>query len=421
VTTIQNDDFIVAGGASSQADFGIVAGGALLASGAESLTYNANSLSIFNADIIYAGDASSEADLVIVAGGAELLPGANDIVIIGGRAGEAITAFPEAGIFELAGSSLNFVYDRIFEIEASSFVFNGSELTGAFFERSLLAETRVFELQGFDIKTRFAGALLANSGLIGFTGTALIPAAQRIASLDTNSCEFEGYELSIVAQFKTIFGSGVFQLQGAQLSLAADKSIRPTAGSLGISGTPLLFDRAIQITASSGQFLFIGYSSNFLQQKREVSLQTAVSLLTGSAAFFSITKEQIFGNRRPTARRFQPGSHSFSSTRTISGNEVKRLWGNTINDARLELEYENISEGAAYEIIELYEKCYGDYASVFLPSQVWAGAESSLSDYLSLSGNPLKWYFAEPPKIRSVRPGICNLSVKFDGKNSFQR
>lgn len=376
---------------------------------------------IQNDDFIVGGGASTPADVIITAGGAVLAPGADQLTYVAGDAGTLRQATFAGGSLALQGSDAVLAYNRSFGVESGAFSLTGGLLEGQAFERTLQVDSGGFTLFGNPQDLELSRAIAPISGQLALTGSPAEIKSQKRIDLSPSSYTLTGSDIQLRKNNKITPQSGTFALLGNELGFIADKSIRPLSGVFALSGQQINFNRVAELGGEPGSFLFTGRSADFAQQQRFIEMNDGLYSLSGGALLFFITKQAIFGNYRPSSRRFLPGSHSFSSSQTINGREVRRLWCNKESNASLELDYPNIGEPIALEMLNLYNKSYGNYASVALPSSVFAGAGSPIEQYMNLSETKMRWYFAEPPKIRGVKPGICSVTLRFEGKVSTER
>lgn len=398
MTAIQNGDLIVAGGAGSQATTFIVSGGAVPATGAEDFTIQGGSSD--DATFLYGQFQLTGHELT-----ASVLP---------------VQAL-ESGEFTLAGESVDLTASRFIEPQEGLFELTGSEFIGARFDRTLDAETRVLVFDGFGIQNKLSLALGADAGSLALTGNPLAAVGQRFIVCLPGSSALTGNELETRRNPQITLTAGSFLLTGQELLTPSDKSLKPVAGQFQLSGNVVGLGRLAGVALDTFAFVSTGHDVELNPQNRFTEPTTGFFALTGGVLNFSISRQEVFGVQRPASRRFKPGSHYLTRTETFSGSECLRIWGTTSQDATLEVDYSNIFESTALQILQLYEKVYGGYASVALPADMLAGAGETLKGEIRLSGTKMRWYFAEPPRITAVFPGVCNVSVKFVGKNSVQR
>lgn len=396
---------------------------------------------IQDGDFLIAGGAASSADTFITPGGAELEPGAENLTITGGGGdnatllpgqfaltGYAIEGVPlpvqtlDAGSFAVGGEPVDLTANRLLQADAGAAELAGEAALFVQFAKTLGGETRVLVFDGFDLQGKVGRALSADAGSATLTGSEVTLASQKRFAFLSGSAVLTGEDVTLRKDNKIVPISGSFAFTGNDLDFAADKSLKPLTGTFSLTGFAADFSRGISgFTLDTGAYALTGYDVGAELQKRDIALEPGEFTFTGRVLNFSLSLNTVFGSYRPTSRRFRPGSHFYSVAQTISGRETRRIWGTTSNDASLELEYENILESVALDILRLYETAYGGYASFVLPNDTFAGASEQLRGEYRLSGTAMKWYFAEPPRVRSVRPGVCTLSLKFSGKNSYQR
>ena len=398
MTAIQDGDFVVAGGAASSASTVIVAGGAVPAAGAEDLTIQAGSA---DAD----GFRSGQYQLT----GYELggvLQGVQQL---------------ETGSLVIAGSAVDAAVSRLLQAAGGELGHSGYDWQGIRFARTLDAETRVLVLDGYGLTTKLNLALGADTGNVALTGFSITAIGQRFALLDEGLIGLAGYEIETRRNPQITPTSGGFTLAGYELSTLSDTSISVDSGQTQTTGYPVDLQRVTGIALDTAVTTLTGYPIELNQQKLFIETNSGFIAFSGGVLNFTLTRAEVFGANRPTSRRFRPGGFFFSRSETFSGSESRRIWSTTAQNAVLDLEYNNIFESTALEMLQLYEKCYGGYASVALPSEVLSGAEESIKDQVRLSGTKMRWYFAEPPRIRAVFPGVCDVSVRFTGKVSYER
>ena len=110
----------------------------------------------------------------------------------------------------------------------------------------------------------------------------------------------------------------------------------------------------------------------------------------------------------PTSRSFQPGRFSTKRFNSISGSGTTRLYGSKAFDATLQLTFLlNDSDTCAF--LTCWNDAYGDYDTIDLPEEFFAGSSSVLDcgipDYLN-------WRWAEAPSVQSILPGRSRVEVK---------
>ena len=140
-----------------------------------------------------------------------------------------------------------------------------------------------------------------------------------------------------------------------------------------------------------------------------------------------------FPNIKPTTRSFTMGDYPSKTYRSLSGTIFKRAFGNKQSNYTLSLTFKNIGDtselrtnsGDAKEIIDHYNGVDGTFKSFTLPKKVFAGMDDDLwhllpglKQDLDLPVNPsnVKWRYAEPPQVQSVKSGVSTVIVNLIGE-----
>lgn len=115
----------------------------------------------------------------------------------------------------------------------------------------------------------------------------------------------------------------------------------------------------------------------------------------------------------PTSRRVTQGQYAVKRFTSIAGTGTTRAYGSQPFNAALELEYSNIADTAALEIVSAYEAANGGKGALSLPLELWSGMDGALQlkmqrDYV--------WRFADQPQLTSVRPGLSSMTVRLEGQ-----
>jgi hypothetical protein len=115
----------------------------------------------------------------------------------------------------------------------------------------------------------------------------------------------------------------------------------------------------------------------------------------------------------PTARRVTQGLYAVKRFNSISGTGTTRAYGSQPFNAALELEFSNISDGIALQIVNAYEEANGSKNALALPLEVWSGMEQALRLRMQ---RDYTWRFAEQPQLTSVRPGLSSMTIRLEGQ-----
>lgn len=104
--------------------------------------------------------------------------------------------------------------------------------------------------------------------------------------------------------------------------------------------------------------------------------------------------------------------------RALNGATTTLRYGNRRFDAELELGFQNLSDDNAAKILKLYEDVtVADDWVTFTTADGAGGASADLAAYLRESGGSgLRWRFADPPSVDSVKPGRSSVQIKMIGR-----
>ena len=125
------------------------------------------------------------------------------------------------------------------------------------------------------------------------------------------------------------------------------------------------------------------------------------------AAFPSIT---------PTGRSFRPGVYPQKTYRALSGAVVKRTYGNSPYGAQLDLEFDNVPDATVVILLDHYRSQTAANSRFSLSASVTSGMSSTLAARANASIDGLRWEYANPPEVQTVRPGYNNVRVSLAGE-----
>ena len=119
----------------------------------------------------------------------------------------------------------------------------------------------------------------------------------------------------------------------------------------------------------------------------------------------------------PSARSYTPGVFPETQFQAQNGAVVRVRYGNQRTNSRLSLTFSNITDANAAEVLQNYVDVMEDdnYAQ-FTTSNVAAGAEEGLIPFIRETNSALKWKYAEPPLVTSVKPGLSTVTCEFIGE-----
>ena len=119
---------------------------------------------------------------------------------------------------------------------------------------------------------------------------------------------------------------------------------------------------------------------------------------------------------KPSARSYSPGTFPQTEFRSQNGALTILRYGNRRVDSTLSLEFRNIPDFKAAQIISNYEAVNsGDNNVTFTVSTGAAGSGPSFSEFLTESSSGLRWRYARPPEVRSTINGRCTVVCEFVG------
>ena len=139
------------------------------------------------------------------------------------------------------------------------------------------------------------------------------------------------------------------------------------------------------------------------------------------------TEKPFPSDIKPTSRSFTPGN--FPQTEFIAQNGAKSVirYGNKQVDAKLTLNFNNITDEQAFKILENYREVNSVYNFVTFDSESGLagigktghttpdGSLGNLATYVAAGtgGLGLRYRYDGPPTVTSVLPGISNVQCKF--------
>jgi len=121
-----------------------------------------------------------------------------------------------------------------------------------------------------------------------------------------------------------------------------------------------------------------------------------------------------FPNLKPSARSYSPGEFASTEFKALNGAITKLRYGNRRHNSTLSLTFANISDDNAVLILDHYSliTVTGDWAS-FSTASAAAGASESLVPWLAESVSGLRWRYASPPNVSSVKKGLSTIECEF--------
>ena len=132
-----------------------------------------------------------------------------------------------------------------------------------------------------------------------------------------------------------------------------------------------------------------------------------------------------FPNIKPASRSYTPGS--YPQTEFVAQNGAKSVirYGNKQVDAKLTLNFNNITDEQAFKILENYREVNSVYDFVTFNNESGLagigktghtmpdGSLGNLAAYVDAVPLGLRYRYDGPPTVTSVLPGISNVQCKF--------
>ena len=132
-----------------------------------------------------------------------------------------------------------------------------------------------------------------------------------------------------------------------------------------------------------------------------------------------------FPNIKPSSRSYTPGKYPQVEFVAQNGAKSVLRYGNKQVDAQLTLNFTNILDSEAFEILENYREVNSLYDYVTFKSESGLagiggngqttpdGSLGNLATYVAAGGIGLRYRYESPPTVTSVRPNRSNVQCKF--------
>ena len=119
----------------------------------------------------------------------------------------------------------------------------------------------------------------------------------------------------------------------------------------------------------------------------------------------------------PSSRSYTPGVFPEQQFQAQNGAVVRVRYGNQRYSSSLSLSFANITDSNAALILQNYVDVMDDdnYAE-FTTSNVAAGVSTGLVPWIRETNSLLKWKYASPPSVTSVKPGLSTVTCEFLGE-----
>ena len=128
-----------------------------------------------------------------------------------------------------------------------------------------------------------------------------------------------------------------------------------------------------------------------------------------------MAKGILFPQLTPSRRKYTPGERPSTVFEAQNGATTVIEFGTQQVNAKLELEFRNITDDNAASIIANYNSVVDDEWVKFNSTRALGGMDSKLYDIVQKGDDKLRWRYDGPPEITSVYPGVSTVACKFVG------
>ena len=119
----------------------------------------------------------------------------------------------------------------------------------------------------------------------------------------------------------------------------------------------------------------------------------------------------------PTGRSYTPGVFPEQQFQSQNGSVIRVQYGNQRYSSSLSLTFANITDASAASILENYVAVMGDDKYVvFTDSNVAAGVSTVLVPWIQETNSLLRWKYASPPSVESIKPELSTVTCEFIGE-----
>ena len=117
----------------------------------------------------------------------------------------------------------------------------------------------------------------------------------------------------------------------------------------------------------------------------------------------------------PSSRTYRPGRQPETVFQAQNGATTVIAFGSRFVDAELDMEFRNITDEVANQILEHYQTVRGDDYVVFGENRGLGGISENLRNSMQTGRDILRYRYKQPPEIQSVYPGVSTVRVSFIG------
>ena len=123
----------------------------------------------------------------------------------------------------------------------------------------------------------------------------------------------------------------------------------------------------------------------------------------------------LFPQITPSSRTYQPGARPKTVFQSQNGSTTLVEFGTQQVDAQLQLQFRNITDEMATQIINHYNSIVDDEWVRFDSTRGLGGMNSNLLGVVQKGDDKLRWRYDGPPQITSVYPGVSTVACSFIG------
>lgn len=306
----------------------------------------------------------------------------------------------QAAICSIGSGSGNLVYNRIAEIATSVIEIRGETQDS-------------FTLQSDSVKIKSAVVTLLYQRIteINVANILVTGGSQDLWGLANSQVTIASSISTFLADRKRQHNTFVLGVNSPQANIIP---ITLLAGSVNINSNDTIFGFQYLLKATRSTVYAKSFAADF-KNSSLVALYSELSLLGRYAEFRRIPSGYL-PVIPPTLRKFTPPQHGITKIYTMGGRASRNLMCSKPSNATLSLEYENISDYDAAQVVSAYEDSFGTTYGFILPDAVLNGSDNNIMEYIKLTNSDLKWYFDNKPITRSIIRGVSSLTVQLKAK-----
>ena len=117
----------------------------------------------------------------------------------------------------------------------------------------------------------------------------------------------------------------------------------------------------------------------------------------------------------PTSRTYKPGKLPETRFEARNGSVTLISYGQNFVNAELTLNFANINDGRAMQILQHYAQVLGDDYVTFDSNAGFQGMNAELVGSLESGRGLLRWRYNDAPQVTSVYPGVSSVQIQFIG------